>query len=112
MQVTRSGSIGLALALGLTAVSGASQAGLSCAQLTSGTPEASTITPAAIGTPPATVGGATVGVPFCRVQGTAGPSQDSEIKFEVWLPPTAADWTGRMQGNGTGGYAGPPPHRA
>ena len=110
MQVTRRGSIGLALALGLTAVSGASQAGLSCAQLTSVTPEASTITSAAIVTPPATVGGATVSVPFCRVQGTARPSQDSEIKFEVWLPPTAAAWTGRMKVNGTGGYAGATPY--
>jgi feruloyl esterase len=110
MQVTRRGSIGLALALGLTAVSGASQAGLSCAQLTSVTPEASTITSAAIVTPPATVGGAAVSVPFCRVQGTARPSQDSEIKFEVWLPPTAAAWTGRMKVNGTGGYAGATPY--
>ena len=110
MQVTRRGSIGLAFALGLAAASGASQAGLSCAQLTSVTPEASTIPPAAIVTPPATVGGATVSVPFCRVQGTARPSQDSEIKFEVWLPPTAADWTGRMKVNGTGGYAGATPY--
>jgi feruloyl esterase len=110
MQVTRRGSIGLALALGLTAVSGASQAGLSCAQLTSVTPEASTITSTAIVTPPATVGGAAVSVPFCRVQGTARPSQDSEIKFEVWLPPTAAAWTGRMKVNGTGGYAGATPY--
>src|SRR5882762_4545549 len=109
MQVTRRGSIGLALALGLAGAS-ASQAGLSCAELTSVTPEASTITSAAIVTPPATVGGATVSVPFCRVQGTARPSQDSEIKFEVWLPPTAAAWTGRMKVNGTGGYAGATPY--
>src|SRR6266850_2286383 len=110
MQVTRRGSIGLAFALGLAGASGASQAGLSCAQLTSVTPEASTITSAAIVTPPATVGGAAVSVPFCRVQGTARPSQDSEIKFEVWLPPTAAAWTGRMKVNGTGGYAGATPY--
>ncbi|HET9025518.1 MAG TPA: tannase/feruloyl esterase family alpha/beta hydrolase, partial [Burkholderiaceae bacterium] len=34
----------------------------------------------------------------------------SEIKFEVWLPPTAADWSGRMKVNGTGGYAGSIPY--
>ena len=47
---------------------------------------------------------------MCRVQGVARPSPDSEIKFEVWLPPTAADWTGRMKVNGTGGYAGATPY--
>src|SRR6266480_2176500 len=110
MQVTRRGSIGVALALGLTAVSGAAQAAMSCDSLTTVTPEASTIASAAIVTPPATIGGAAVSVPFCRVQGTARPSFDSEIKFEVWLPPTAADWTGRMKVNGTGGYAGATPY--
>ncbi len=49
-------------------------------------------------------------VPFCRVQGTAKPSFDSEIKFEVWLPPTVADWSQRMKVNGTGGYAGATPY--
>src|SRR6266581_258799 len=110
MQVTRRGSIGLVLALGLTAVSGAGQAALSCASLTSVTPEASTITAATLVTPPATINNVAVTVPFCRVQGTATPSQDSEIKFEVWLPPTAAAWTGRMKVNGTGGYAGATPY--
>src|SRR3984893_13955771 len=61
-------------------------------------------------TPPATIGGAAVTVPFCRVQGTARPTSDSEIKFEVWLPPTVAVWTGRMKVNGTGGYAGATPY--
>ncbi len=110
MQVTRRGSIGFALALGLAAASGASQAALSCANLASVTPEASNITSATMVTAPTTIGGAAVSVPFCRVQGTARPSFDSEIKFEVWLPPTAADWTGRMKVNGTGGYAGATPY--
>jgi len=110
MQVTRRGSIGFALALGLAAASGASQAALSCANLASVTPEASNITSATMVTAPTTIGGAPVSVPFCRVQGTARPSFDSEIKFEVWLPPTAADWTGRMKVNGTGGYAGATPY--
>src|SRR5438094_2408097 len=110
MQVTRRGSIGFALALGLAAASGASQAALSCANLASVTPEASNITSATMVTASTTIGGAPVSVPFCRVQGTARPSFDSEIKFEVWLPATAAAWTGRMKVNGTGGYAGATPY--
>jgi feruloyl esterase len=68
------------------------------------------MTSAALVTPPATIGGAAVTVPTCRVQGVARPSSDSEIKFEVWLPPNAADWTGRMKVDGTGGYAGAIPY--
>ncbi|TMH21642.1 MAG: hypothetical protein E6H63_19685, partial [Betaproteobacteria bacterium] len=92
----------IALTVGLTAVSGPSFAALSCGQLTSLTPEASTISSAVV-TPPGVVPGTpgtgnppinvSTGVTFCRVQGVARPTQDSEIKFEVWLP-TAAAWTG------------------
>src|SRR5437016_13012004 len=78
MQRTASNGIGIALALGLAGASGATQAALSCASLTSVTPEASTITSAGIVTPPATIGGAAVTVAFCRVQGVARPSFDSE----------------------------------
>jgi feruloyl esterase len=106
----RRAGIGAALALGLAAASGAAYAALDCASLTTVTPDASTITSAALVTPPTTIGGAAVTVPLCRVQGVARPSFDSEIKFEVWLPPTAADWTGRMKVNGTGGYAGATPY--
>ncbi len=98
------------IALGLALASGGAHAARDCASLTSVTPEASTITSAAIVTPPATINGVPVSVPFCRVQGVAKPSTDSEIKFEVWLPPTAAAWTGRMKVNGTGGYAGATPY--
>src|SRR3954447_2072371 len=61
-------------------------------------------------TPPMTFTGpggtGTVTVPFCRVQGiaTAGPP-DSQITFEVWLPPDNA-WTGRTKTEATGGYLG------
>ncbi|HYU69884.1 MAG TPA: tannase/feruloyl esterase family alpha/beta hydrolase [Burkholderiales bacterium] len=119
MQVTRRGSIGLVLALGLTAVSGASHAALSCANLATVTSEAATMTSAVV-TPPGVVPGTpgtgnppnnvSTGVTFCRVQGVARPSGDSEIKFEVWLPATAAAWTGRLKVNGTGGYAGATPY--
>lgn len=42
---------------------------------------------------------------YCRVQGVARPTSDSEIKFEVWLP-AAAGWNGKFQQAGNGGYAG------
>lgn len=38
---------------------------------------------------------------FCRVEGTI----EDEIGFELWLP-AAADWNGRLLGNGNGGFAG------
>jgi feruloyl esterase len=42
---------------------------------------------------------------FCRVEATARPTSDSEIKFEVWIPPAEA-WNGKLQGVGNGGYQG------
>src|SRR3954462_1563510 len=105
-----SAAVTAALALGLASASAVAHAALTCAQLTSVTSEASTITAAALVPANTTVNGVTPTVPFCRAQGTARPSPDSEIKFEVWLPPTAADWTGRMKVNGTGGYAGATPY--
>ncbi len=48
---------------------------------------------------------AEVAVPFCRVQGVLRPSEDSDIRFEVWLPPPGA-WNGRYEGVGNGGFAG------
>ena len=103
------GSIGFALALGLTAAYGTGYAAYTCEQLSSVTSEAATMTSATVVTPPAVIGGTTINVPFCRVLGTARPSSDSEIKFEVWLPASAAAWTGRMKVNGTGGFAGATP---
>lgn len=85
-------------------------AGVDCASLATVTTADATMSSAAVVAPPATIGGAAVGVPFCRVQGVARPSSDSEIKFEVWLPPSAAEWTRRMKVNGTGGYAGAIPY--
>ena len=41
---------------------------------------------------------------FCRVQGAIHPVPDSDIRFEVWLP--LADWNGKFQGTGNGGYNG------
>ena len=42
---------------------------------------------------------------FCRVEATARPTSDSEIKFEVWIP-TGDNWNGKFQGVGNGGYQG------
>ena len=81
-----------------------------CAGLTAVKPEATTITAATVVSAPASVGGVRVTVPFCRVEGVARPSPDSEIKFEVWLPPATSNWTERLKVNGTGGFAGGIPY--
>ncbi|WP_233581416.1 tannase/feruloyl esterase family alpha/beta hydrolase [Acidipila sp. EB88] len=41
---------------------------------------------------------------FCRVRGMLRPSEDSAIRFEVWMP--ANDWNHRLLGTGNGGFAG------
>jgi len=41
---------------------------------------------------------------FCRVAATLTPSGDSDIKVEVWLP--TANWNGKFQAVGNGGWAG------
>ena len=41
---------------------------------------------------------------FCRVAGMIKPSADSDIEIEVWMP--SADWNGKFEGIGNGGYAG------
>ena len=62
-------------------------------------------------TPPFSVTGkdpptpVSVDAPFCRVEGTIKPSANSDIEFEVWLPPEGS-WNGKYQGVGNGGFAG------
>jgi feruloyl esterase len=41
----------------------------------------------------------------CELRGIARPSADSEINFELWLPP-AAGWNGKYLQRGNGGWAG------
>ncbi|HEX7136804.1 MAG TPA: hypothetical protein VF219_03120, partial [Vicinamibacterales bacterium] len=36
---------------------------------------------------------------FCRIEATARPTSDSDIKFEVWIPPAEA-WNGKFEGVG------------
>lgn len=53
----------------------------------------------------AAVVAATASIPVhCDVKATARPSSDSEIKFELWLPPSG--WNGKYQQVGNGGWAG------
>src|SRR5690242_19939361 len=42
---------------------------------------------------------------FCRVQMTAKPSPDSDIKIELWLP-VSASWNKKYEANGNGGWTG------
>ena len=51
-------------------------------------------------------GVANITKPFCRVQAVSRPTPDSEILFEVWLPPTAEAWNKRMNTEATGGFLG------
>ena len=41
---------------------------------------------------------------FCRVEATLKPSNDSDIKIEVWMP--GADWNGKFQAVGNGAFSG------
>jgi len=41
---------------------------------------------------------------FCRVAATLKPSDDSDIKIEVWMP--VQNWNGDFQAVGNGGWAG------
>ncbi len=55
--------------------------------------------------PPNTQGNPFRNLPkFCRVVATLTPTADSDIKIEVWLP--AANWNGKFQAVGNGGWAG------
>jgi feruloyl esterase len=97
------------LALSVAAACGSAHA-VDCASLAAVTTVDSTVSSAAVVAAGSTVNGNLVPVAMCRVQGVARPSSDSEIKWEVWLPQSAAAWTGRMKVNGTGGYAGATPY--
>jgi feruloyl esterase len=84
-------------------------AGTSCANLAALTIPGVTIrsaTTIAAGPFSPTAAGTPMTLPtFCRVEATARPTSDSEIKFEVWIPPADA-WNGKFEGVGNGGYSG------
>jgi feruloyl esterase len=41
---------------------------------------------------------------FCRVEGVAKPTKDSDIGFELWMP--SSGWNGKFRAVGNGGFAG------
>ncbi len=50
-------------------------------------------------------GSATVTKPFCRVAGSVKPTAASDIRFELWLPPSGT-WNEKFAGTASGGSAG------
>jgi hypothetical protein len=72
---------------------------------------AQTITGGTFNTPPGCTTGSTgcttnTGLPqFCRVAGTATPTSDSIINFEVWIP-TDSSFNGKYEQLGCGGFCG------
>lgn len=47
---------------------------------------------------------------FCRIAATAKPTSQSDINFEVWMPP-AGTWNEIFRGEGSGGSRGQSPFR-
>jgi len=100
----------LAVILAWGPISGPSvSAGTACANLAALTipnitVNASTLVAAGLFSPPGSQVPITLPA-FCRVEATARPTTDSEIRFEVWIPPVEA-WNGKFQGVGNGGYQG------
>ena len=91
----------------LIAVAAPAMAG-TCESLTSLQLPATTVTLAAVvdaATWPVRISG-TPGShpPFCRVAATLKPSDDSDIKIEVWMP--TIGWNGNFEAVGNGGWSG------
>src|SRR5258708_6487745 len=95
----------------VTSARGAANGGTACANLAALTIPTVTIKSAAAAVPagpftPPSGTGPTMTLPaFCRVEATVRPTSDSDIKFEVWIPPAEA-WNGKLEGVGNGGYSG------
>jgi len=51
------------------------------------------------------------GLPYCRVQARSTPTEDSDIRFELWIPIGSA-WNGKFEQVGNGGFAGEIPARS
>ena len=118
MRFVLATAVGLAAAA-LTALAAATPDTTACERLASLALPDTAVTmaqPVAAGafTPPAggrgPAGGGRAGGPFaalpafCRVAATLTPTNDSDIKIEVWLP--ASGWNGKFQAVGNGGWAG------
>src|SRR5262249_5362602 len=101
-------AIALAPLAGIVATTAAS-AGTACTSLAALTiPNVTIKSASAVGagafTPPGAQSALTLPA-FCRVEATAHPTSDSDIKFEVWIPPAEA-WNGKLEAVGNGGYSG------
>src|SRR2546426_4930091 len=91
----------------MEAIAPAASNGTSCANLAALTIPGITIkssTAIAAGpfTPPAANAAITLPA-FCRVEATARPTSDTDIKFQVWISPAEA-WNGKLEGVGKGGH--------
>jgi feruloyl esterase len=91
------------------AITPAASNGTACANLAALTIPTVTIrsavaVPAGSFTPPGAQTALTLPA-FCRVEGSARPTSDSDIRFEVWIPPVDT-WNGKFEGVGNGGYQG------
>jgi feruloyl esterase len=78
----------------------------SLAALTLENAQVATVTPVAAGdyTPPGRSSPITNLPAFCRVTGSATPTPDSLINFELWVP-SADTWNGKLVTTGNGGYS-------
>ena len=100
MRRAHSAAANTVAALAILSLGAGAAAAASCESLTGKTFGDASIAAATPVTPPFSVMGldppapVAVNAPFCRVQGTLKPSADSDIKFEVWLPP-ADKWNGK-----------------
>ncbi len=88
----------------LSAANGTSCTSLAALTIPTVTIKSATVVAAGAFTPPGSQTVMTVPA-FCRVEATARPTSDSDIRFEVWIPP-ADVWNAKFQGVGNGGYSG------
>jgi len=94
----------LAFPAGIGAADGTPCAALASLTIPNVVINAATAVPAGAFSPPGSTSPITLPA-FCRVEATARPTSDSDIRFEVWIPPSEA-WNGKFQGVGNGGYQG------
>src|SRR5262245_56084303 len=93
------------IALAFASVSAATCEGLAELKLPDTTiTAAQSVAPGAFATPTGSAAPYKELPAFCRVAGVIKPTNDSEIKFEVWMP--SANWNGKFHGVGNGGFAG------
>jgi feruloyl esterase len=99
----------VAVGLGGSATIATNGNGTACASLAALTiPNVTVRSAASVAAGPFTPPGAQTALTlpaFCRVEATARPTNDSDIRFEVWIPPADA-WNGKFEGVGNGGYSG------